>query len=84
MSVPGLVQDTEFLGVGRGRAKGLAGDQTEGFQVYEDTNFLSLPEGSRPGSGGNVSTPYPAAVEDRENCAPGVMLNSLIICISHD
>ena len=37
------VQDTEFLDKGNGQAKSGMGDQTECFQVYEDTSFINMP-----------------------------------------
>jgi hypothetical protein len=77
-----VLQDTDFLGGGRGHNTIQKGDQTEAFQIYEDTNFLGLPplssshndenEGpDRPTSRNNLMSRDQSAVE-QENIASGV------------
>ena len=74
------MQDTEFLDRGKGQAGSGMGDMTEGFQVYEDTNFFSMPAtGNRspPPSDENRGPHGPRSskewVADQENSVPGAI-----------
>lgn len=82
-----MLQDTEFLGGGRGQDKTQAGDQTEAFQIYEDTNFLGVPalecgapppniekEGPDRHTSREDLEPWKLPAVDQENSASGVIL----------